>query len=92
MRRESNRQAAEGQLHKLEAARRLLVQVHAVHAISWSWSCDALALPGVEEVKNKTGPTSSTLLTAMPPVLRRRSERPRMFLAALFLRLVQMGR
>lgn len=76
--------ATEGRLHQLEAIRRLLLQVEAVHAVSWLWPSD---IPSVvraaSEGRVKTHPTP-TPLTAMLPILRRRAPRRGMFLAAAF--------
>ena len=77
--------ATESQLHALEATRRLLLRVEAVHAVSWLWAKDA---PSTTHAATKgthgASVTTPTPLTFMFPVLRRRASRPRVLLAALF--------
>lgn len=78
--------AMERQLNSLKAIRRLLLQVGAVHAISWLWPSNASSTtPAAIAVEgtNRTGP-SSTTLTAVLPILRRRAQSPKVLLAALF--------
>lgn len=60
--------ASEEQLHRLEAMRRSIIQVEAVHAVSWLWVIGNNAAEGVSAAK-----TTSPPLTAMLPVLRRRA-------------------
>ena len=76
--------ATEEQLHILEAIRRLLLRVEAVHATSWLWKSAApRPTPAAAEVTSKTN-ASTTPLIEMLPILRRRARRPRVLLAALF--------
>lgn len=76
--------AAEGQLCQLEATHRLLLQVEAVHAVSWLWPSYApFIVREASEDKVKINTTSAPL-TAMLPILRRRTARRGMFLAASF--------
>lgn len=88
------REATEEQLGRLEAIRRLLMRVEAVHAVSWLWSKDAasyspaLQVPGGETKKATRAAAASTTgqqspLTTMLPLLRRRSRRG-VLLAPLF--------
>ena len=77
--------ATESQLHGLQAVRGLLMRVEAVHAISWLWAADAAhvaqsAVP-TGSSRSESAPTPLTLTL---PILRRRTQRPRVLLAALF--------
>ncbi len=75
----------EEQLNKLEAARRLLMRVEAVHAVSWLWPRDAA--PVAHHAAGGASTTSSPTGTALKmtlPVLRRRARRPRLLLAPMF--------
>lgn len=80
----------EKELSILRPIRRLLLQVEAVHAVSWLWpsnassTTSATAAPAAEG-SHGTQPTSATR-TAMMPILRRRAQRPRVLLAALLSR------
>ena len=65
-------EATEEQLHKLEAIRRLLLTVEAVHATSWLWQEDVSSLAHRAEGKRRTE-TPSTPLRMMLPVLRIRA-------------------
>ena len=71
--------ATEDQLNRLEGIRRLLLQVEAVHAVSWIWP---IVDTDTEGTSRKV--TASTPLRRMLPIFRRRAERPRVLLAALF--------
>ncbi|CAM9443887.1 unnamed protein product [Ectocarpus fasciculatus] len=74
--------ATEEHLHRLEAIRRLLLRVEAVHAVSWLWPSDA---PFIGHA-TRSGPMP--LLSAprpMLPILKRRTKR-RSVLVATFLR------
>lgn len=75
--------ATEEQLHRLEAMRRLLLQLDAVHAVSWLWPSAArvTALGG-----ESTGEVETTPTVLMPtlPLLRRRATRRGLSLAAVF--------
>lgn len=75
--------AAEEQLHSLEAIRRLLLQVAAVHAVSWLWPSAAPVIGCAAEGTGGDKPTT-TPLRRMLPILRRRTERRGVLLAALF--------
>lgn len=67
--------ATEKKLHGLEAIRRLLLCVEAVHAVSWLWPTDVPCIvPAAAEDSRKTKATSTTL-RAMLPILRRRTRR-----------------
>lgn len=73
----------ENQLHKLEAIRRLLLQVEAVHAVSWLWPRD-----DVPSVSHAVGSVSRTKLTSAPlasmvPIMKRRTRRHNVLLTAL---------
>ncbi len=77
--------ATQEELYRLEAMRRLLLQVEAVHAVSWLWPKAAVrntpaAADGPSKSKIKAPPTP---LTAMLPMLRRRAERPTVLVAGL---------
>ena len=79
--------ATESQLDSLEAMRRLLMRVEAVHAVSWLWASDtsstthaaAAAVKGTGRAAKK----ASIALVSMLPVLRRRAGRLRVLWAAL---------
>lgn len=67
--------ATEEQLHRLEAIRRLLMRVEAVHAQSWLWHTDVVSnarAVGNASKTPRTTPASSHQLTLMLPILRRR--------------------
>ena len=67
-------EATEEQLHKLEAIRRLLLTVEAVHATSWLWQADVSSLAhGTKRKTKRKTRASSTQLRMMLPVLRRRA-------------------
>ncbi len=75
--------ATEKQLHGLEGVRRLLLRVEAVHAVSWLWPVDmAPIVVTAEDASRKVATT--TPLTMMLSILRRRTRRPRVLLDALF--------
>ena len=75
--------AKEGELHSLEAIRRLLLRVDAVHAVSWLWAHDMFSIAHTAEEGPQEAETPSATLTSMLPVLRRRAARPRVLLSAL---------
>lgn len=86
--------ATEEQLNRLEAIRRLLSRVEAVHAVSWLWtsrsSGDAPDVARTAESSTRTNsmvsaptPPTPTPLTSMLPILRRRARRPCVLLAPL---------
>ena len=77
--------ATEKQLHSLEAIRRQLMRVEAVHAVSWQWARDAHAVTHAAAPEDASNiATTSTPLASMLPILRRRAGRPRVLLAAMF--------
>lgn len=78
--------ATEEQLDRLEAIRRLLWQVDAVHAVSWLWQSGVPLVDRTAEIlgRTKTAPPSETPLTATLLVLRRRTRSRGVLLAALF--------
>ncbi|CAM9982540.1 unnamed protein product [Scytosiphon promiscuus] len=67
--------ATEEQLHRLEAVRRLLLQVQAVRAISWSWPRDVHAsfTDAGKRTRSKRNPPVS--MRTMLPLLRRRARK-----------------
>ena len=74
----------EEELHKLEGLRRLLLRVEAVHAVSWLWPADIpIAAVRTTEAASRRAGKTSTPLTRMLPLLRRRARRPRLLLDAL---------
>eukprot|EP00752_Nemacystus_decipiens_P018242 g16370.t1 len=76
----------EEQLNKLEAARRLLMRVEAVHAVSWLWPRDHPA-PDPRAAAGGGASTTSATETALKmtlPALRRRARRPRLIVAPMF--------
>ena len=76
--------ATESQLHCLEAMRRLLMRVEAVHAVSWLWARDVPRVTqAFREGMTSATQATSTPLTLMSPMLRRRAGRPRVLLAAM---------
>ena len=77
--------ATEGQLHALEAIRRLLLQVEAVHAVSWLWPNHAAAIAGTTD-GSRRGSTASTVgspLSRVLPTLRLSATGQRVRWAAL---------
>lgn len=68
----SDQPATEEYLHRLEAIRRLLLRVEAVHAVSWLWPSDA---PFVGRAAgNGPEPPSPPLRLMLLPILRRRTK------------------
>lgn len=55
-------EATEEQLHGLEAVRRLLMRVEAVHAVSWLWHTDAPIAQRIEHDGTSNAETVSTPL------------------------------
>lgn len=74
--------ATEEQLLKLEALRRLLLQVDAVHATSWLWQRYVSSTSGVSEACRRTRAAPTHLATVLP-IVRRRATRRGVLLAAL---------
>lgn len=79
--------ATEEQLHRLEAIRRMLLRVAAVHAVSWLWPGDGSATgsgpQGTRDTRMTTA-TNGTALRTMLTMMRRRARRRGMVLATLF--------
>lgn len=75
--------ATDEQLHRLEAIRRLLLQVAAIHAVSWLWS---IGIPFIAHAAERSGMArvASPPLTGMLPILRRRIGRRGVLMSALF--------
>lgn len=83
------RQATEDDLNRLEAARRLLLRVDAVHATSWLWPVNVGAMdrrsPEVAARGAGASSTDASPLMAPQPALRRRAARDgRVMFAPLF--------
>ncbi|CAB1120378.1 unnamed protein product [Ectocarpus sp. CCAP 1310/34] len=74
----------EKQLGRLEAVRRLLLRVEAVHATSWVWPSSAAASVAQDAAEVIAGAkTESTRLRSMMQILRRRATRRGVLLRAL---------
>jgi len=79
----AGKDATEEQLYRLEGIRRLLLQVEAVHAVSFLWPVDIPSMIGTAVAEGTSRKVvTSTPLRMMMPILRRRAQRPRMLLAA----------
>lgn len=77
-------ESTEVERYRLAGIRRLLLQVEAVHAISWSWpSVGTPVISCLGEDASGGGMTTSTPLRIMLPVLRRRSGRRSVLSAAM---------
>ena len=76
--------ASTDQLHRLEAIRRLLLRVEAVHAVSWLWPRNVLTFAPAASNRTGRSKTTSSPLASMLPVLRRRARRRDAVFAALF--------
>lgn len=76
--------ATEEMLHALQAVRRLLLRVEAVHAVSWLWPNDIPSIAHTPEGTSRSN-TVSTPLRMMMPLMRRRARRPRVLLARVLL-------
>ena len=78
--------ATKEQMHQLQAIRRLLLRVEAVHADSWVWPNRALESILATKVmaKAKTSSNTATPLAAVLPTLRLTATRRGALLAALF--------
>lgn len=76
--------ATEEQMNRLEAVRRLLLRVEAVHAVSWLWRSPSPTVAGGSVESTRRVDTASTPLRDMLPILRRRAGRRRVLLGALF--------
>lgn len=73
---DSEDDSTEEQLNSLEGIRRLLLQVEAVHAMSWLWHVDApSATDASSQEKLKINNTSTPLMTALPTIRRRARRR-----------------
>lgn len=71
----------EDELHSLKATRRLLLRLAAVHAASWLWISGAPSF-GRPAAEGQTW-AQTTPVTLMLPILRQRTRRPRVLLAAM---------
>ncbi|CAM9973446.1 unnamed protein product, partial [Hapterophycus canaliculatus] len=79
--------ATEEQLHRLEAIRRMLLRVEAIHGESWLWRSDVFAISRAAGGARRTNQTASVTGRALRPTLPipcRSSRRSRVLLAALF--------
>lgn len=80
--------ANEDKLRKLEAIRHLLLQVDAVHAITWLWlrrDVPAGGANGTKRTRRTTvAPAAGSPLRLTLPILRRRAGRRRVLLAAIW--------
>eukprot|EP00903_Cladosiphon_okamuranus_P019102 g17578.t1 len=78
--------ATEEQLHVWQAIRRVLMRVEAIHAVSWSWVRDVPCTARATEHggTSKAKKTTSTPLTLMMPLMRRRTVARRALLTTLF--------
>lgn len=88
----STRQSAAEQVQRLGAISRLLLQVEAIHAVSWLWPGDA---PFVSHAAKwtttaETIPTTGTLSSAVLSTVRWTPGTNRLFLGALFRYAVMM--
>lgn len=76
--------APEKKVQRVEATRRMLVRADSVHAVSWLWPVDIpVVTHAATEGLRSTGATSSSL-TVMLPIMRRRASSRGVFLATLF--------
>lgn len=77
--------ATQDQLYKLEAIRRMLLRVEAVHAVSWLWPGDSPRIGQAAKVACKVQPatTNGTSVRMMLPMMRRRARRRGMVWASL---------
>eukprot|EP00752_Nemacystus_decipiens_P016324 g14599.t1 len=76
---------AESQLRSVEAVQRLLpMRMEAVRAVSWLWPSDAPSVNHAAAEEASRNATTSTPLTSLLPILRRRTRSPRILLAAMF--------
>eukprot|EP00752_Nemacystus_decipiens_P011612 g10310.t1 len=70
------RGATDEQMNRLEAVRRLLLRVEAVHAVSWLWEREPLLVRDAAQASSKTAretaASSGALLASMLLILRRR--------------------
>lgn len=67
----------------MEAIRRLLLRLDAVHAPSWLWKTGAAPITDAAVHDTSRRETLSNPVTLMLPILRRRARRPSVLLAAL---------
>ena len=78
--------ATEAQLRALEATRRLLQRVEAIRATSWTWPSEVHPVASSSAAGGTTKPKTmktSAALTAMLPILRRRTRKRVMIVAAV---------
>lgn len=82
----SGQDATEEQMHRLEAMRRLLLRVMAVHAVSWLWPSHVSSSAGcaVDGLSGTKTASQSTQPAPMLPIMRRRAARRSVALPALF--------
>lgn len=80
----NGKDTTEAQLSGLEGTRRLLLRVGAVHAVSWLWCDERALITGAAHDVRKSKITTSTPLSMMLPMLRRRATRPDVLLGSLF--------
>lgn len=71
----------EDQLNRLEAMRRLLLRVEAVHAVSWLWPTSASRVAYTAESTTRVTTPPTPQVTLMLPVMRRRARSPGMLWA-----------
>lgn len=74
--------APDERMQRLEATRRLLLQVDAIHAISCLWPGGIPAR--AHAAKRSRWPSTSPSLTVMLPIIRRRASKPGALLVALY--------
>lgn len=81
----AEQEATEKQLQRLEGARRFLMRVEAVNAVSWLWISDVPHLPAAAAAEDaRKSAVASAPLAAVLSILRRRAARRGMLLTALF--------
>lgn len=80
------RDATEEHLHRLQAVRRLLLRVEAIHAVSWLWRSDGAPSIGhaAEVATSETKTASAPLISVLSPVAWRKPKKHGVLLAALF--------
>eukprot|EP00752_Nemacystus_decipiens_P005516 g4991.t1 len=76
--------ATEEQLNRLEAIRRLLLRVDAVHAVSWLWPSDASSAGLAGKGPSRTKKTPQTQPTSAVQIVRLRARRRGVVVPSLF--------